>query len=59
MVQCCADWEQPGVPGDLTVQRLTDIWYGQQYTDYRRKFAEGDVKDMICASCRKQPPYQE
>ena len=56
MVQCCADWEQRSIMGDLTVQRLTDIWYGQQYTDYRHRFAEGNFKGMICASCRKQPP---
>jgi len=56
MVQCCADWEQRSIMGDLTTHRLADIWYGQRYTDYRRKFAGGDVKGMICACCRKQLP---
>ena len=56
MVQCCADWEQRSIMGDLNAHRLADIWYGQRYTDYRRRFAEGDVKGMICACCRKQLP---
>ena len=56
MLQCCADWEQRSIMGDLTAQGLADIWYGQRYTDYRRRFAEGDLKGMICACCRKQLP---
>jgi len=58
MVQCCADWEQRSIMGDLSAHRLADIWYGQRYTDYRRRFAEGDVKGMICACCRKQLPQK-
>ena len=54
MVQCCADWEQRSIMGDLNTESLTDIWYGSRYTDYRRRFAAGDVKGMICACCRKQ-----
>ena len=56
MLQCCADWEQRSIMGDLTTHRLADIWYGQRYAGYRRRFAEGDVKGMICACCRKQLP---
>ena len=56
MVQCCADWEQQSIVGDLTAHRLTDIWYGQRYTGYRRRFAEGDLNGMICTCCRKQLP---
>jgi molybdenum cofactor biosynthesis enzyme MoaA len=58
MVQCCADWEQRSVMGDLSAHRLADIWYGQRYAGYRRRFAEGDVKGMICAGCRKQLPQK-
>ncbi len=54
MLQCCADWEQRSVMGDLTAHRLADIWYGRRYAGYRRRFAEGDVSGMICAGCRKQ-----
>jgi molybdenum cofactor biosynthesis enzyme MoaA len=54
MVQCCADWEQRSVMGDLKRESLADIWYGERYSDYRKRFAAGDVKGMICACCRKQ-----
>ena len=54
MLQCCADWEQQSVVGDLTKDRLSDIWHGKLYSDYRRRFAGGDVRGMICACCRKQ-----
>ena len=54
MLQCCADWEQRSVMGDLTRESLADIWHGERYSDYRRRFAAGNVKGMICAGCRKQ-----
>jgi len=54
MLQCCADWEQQSVMGDLTKDRLSDIWHGKLYSDCRRRFAGGDVGGMICACCRKQ-----
>ena len=54
MVQCCADWEQQSVMGDLTKEKLSDIWHGKRYSDFRRRFADGDVRGMICACCRKQ-----
>jgi molybdenum cofactor biosynthesis enzyme MoaA len=54
MVQCCADWEQRSLMGDLATNSLADIWYGQRYNDHRRRFAEGDVRGMICTCCRKQ-----
>ena len=54
MVQCCADWEQRSIMGDLKKESLADIWFGSRYTDYRQRFAAGDVKGMICACCRKQ-----
>ena len=58
MAQCCADWEQRSIMGDLSAHRLTDIWYGQRYSDYRRRFAAGDDRGMICACCRKQLPQK-
>jgi hypothetical protein len=55
MVQCCADWDQRSIMGDLTRQSLAHIWYGRRYSEYRRQFAAGDLRGMICASCFKQP----
>jgi molybdenum cofactor biosynthesis enzyme MoaA len=54
MLQCCADWELQGIMGDLTKERLKDIWSGKRYADYRRRFLDGNVQGMICACCRKQ-----
>ncbi|MDJ0815486.1 MAG: SPASM domain-containing protein, partial [Desulfobacterales bacterium] len=54
MLQCCADWEQRSVMGDLTKDSLAGIWYGKRYSEFRCRFAAGDVRGMICACCRKQ-----
>lgn len=53
LVQCCADWEQTSRMGDLSRTSLTEAWMGPVYTDYRRKFLEGDVKGTICDGCTK------
>ena len=54
MVQCCSDWEQRSVVGNLVNKNLVDIWYGEPYIELRRRFADGNVKGMICACCQKQ-----
>ncbi len=54
MLQCCADWEQQSVMGDLTRDKLSDIWHGRHYSNFRRRFARGDVRGMICECCLKQ-----
>jgi molybdenum cofactor biosynthesis enzyme MoaA len=54
LVQCCSDWEQQSIAGDLTEDSLEDIWFGKYYSGYRRRFASGDVKGMICECCLKQ-----
>ncbi|MCU0561374.1 MAG: radical SAM protein [Desulfobacterales bacterium] len=52
VVQCCADWEQQGVMGDLTRQRISDVWRAPRYGEFRRRLAAWDVAGMICAGCR-------
>lgn len=54
LVQCCADWEQRSIMGDLTQESLADIWYGAHYRDYCERFATGEIRGMICEECRKQ-----
>jgi molybdenum cofactor biosynthesis enzyme MoaA len=54
MLQCCADWEQRSVMGDLTKDSLADIWHGKRYADCRQRFMQGNLNGMICACCRKQ-----
>jgi hypothetical protein len=58
MIMCCTDWEQQSFMGDLASERLVDIWKGARYTDYRRRFATGDIKGLICHGCRKQLPVK-
>jgi molybdenum cofactor biosynthesis enzyme MoaA len=53
LVMCCADWEQTSMMGDLKQHKLHDIWHGEVYTDYRRRFLQGNVKGMICDGCTK------
>lgn len=52
-VQCCADWEQSSVMGDLSKNRLVDVWMNPRYKDYRRRFLDGEVKGMLCDGCTK------
>jgi radical SAM protein with 4Fe4S-binding SPASM domain len=54
VLQCCADWEQHSVMGDLTTESMANIWFGPKYTEFRERFKAGDVKGMICEGCRKQ-----
>ena len=54
MVQCCSDWEQHSIVGDLRKESLARIWFGDHYFGYRKRFAAGDVKGMICEYCLKQ-----
>jgi molybdenum cofactor biosynthesis enzyme MoaA len=54
LVQCCSDWEQQSIIGDLTKASLEDIWFGEHYSSYRRRFAAGDVRGTICECCLKQ-----
>jgi pyruvate-formate lyase-activating enzyme len=58
MILCCSDWEQQSYMGDLTRERIADIWQGARYAEYRRRFAAGNVEGMICSGCRKQAPIE-
>jgi hypothetical protein len=44
--------------GDLTRERIADIWQGARYAEYRRRFNAGDIEGMICSGCRKQAPIE-
>jgi molybdenum cofactor biosynthesis enzyme MoaA len=52
MVQCCADWEQRSIMGDLTREKLADVWRSRRYADYRRRIAAWQVRGMLCEGCR-------
>ncbi len=53
LVQCCADWEQSSVMGDLSRDPLPTIWHGARYTEMRRRFLAGEVQGTLCDGCTK------
>jgi molybdenum cofactor biosynthesis enzyme MoaA len=53
LVQCCADWEQSGIMGDLKQDSLSAVWNGETYQRYRKNFLTGNVKGTICDGCTK------
>lgn len=55
MVQCCADWEQTKIMGDVSINSLYDIWNGNDYLEYRQQFIDGNLKGSICNTCMKDP----
>lgn len=55
MVQCCADWEQTKIMGDVSINSLYDIWNGDDYLEYRQQFIDGNLKGSICNTCMKDP----
>ncbi len=55
MVQCCADWEQTKIMGNLTENTLSTIWNGPDYMTHRQNFIDGNLKGSICNGCMKDP----
>jgi MoaA/NifB/PqqE/SkfB family radical SAM enzyme len=53
LVMCCADWEQTGVMGDASKDRIADIWFNAKYREFRRRFLTGEVRGMLCDGCTK------
>jgi molybdenum cofactor biosynthesis enzyme MoaA len=53
MVQCCADWEQSSIMGDLTRNTLYNIWHGPRYSELRKRFLAGNITGMLCDGCTK------
>jgi molybdenum cofactor biosynthesis enzyme MoaA len=59
MVQCCADWEQTKILGDLSQDSLKTVWNGPEYMKYRQKFIDWDLKGSICNTCMKDAGTKE
>jgi MoaA/NifB/PqqE/SkfB family radical SAM enzyme len=53
LVQCCADWEQSSIMGDLSKEPLYAIWHGPRYMKLRQKFLDGQIAGMLCDGCSK------
>lgn len=52
MLQCCADWEQKSVVGDLKKDTLETVWSGEKYKKLRKYFIRGNIRNMICNNCQ-------
>lgn len=59
MVQCCSDWEQTKVLGDLSKEDLYKVWNSGAYMTYRQQFIDGDLKGSICNGCMKDPGHSK
>jgi len=51
LVPCCSDFNNNLVLGDLNVQSLKDIWYGERMTWLRQKLLNNDIEDIQCGAC--------
>jgi hypothetical protein len=38
--------------GDLTREKLADVWRGSRYSNCRRRIAAWQVRGMLCEGCR-------
>jgi MoaA/NifB/PqqE/SkfB family radical SAM enzyme len=54
VVLCCADWEESTIFGDLKNSTLHEIWHNEKYRQHRRQFLRGDLRGLLCATCRKE-----
>lgn len=53
-VICCSDWDEEVVLGDLTCERLSDVWCSRRYERYRTLHAEGRFKELpLCDRCNR------
>ena len=48
---CCADPLGKRTMGDLTKQRIVDVWYGKEFTSFRDSLSEGRKKVERCMYC--------
>ena len=51
---CCMDWDGTVDLGDVTTQRLEDIWRGERFEEIRRAHMRRDFSELaICRNCSK------
>lgn len=51
VVPCCFDKDAKHRMGDLKKESLKDIWYGQEYTGFRRSLLRSRSEIDICTNC--------
>lgn len=51
VVPCCADYNAEMVIGDATESSLVDIWNGELYREFRRRFLMSATPPSLCRRC--------
>ncbi len=50
---CCVDWFRTAIVGNVTTERIRDIWHGEALEEIRDALRKGEVGRLpkICANC--------
>lgn len=51
VVPCCFDKDAHYVMGDITKERLSDIWNGESYRRFREQISKGRASVPMCRNC--------
>jgi radical SAM protein with 4Fe4S-binding SPASM domain len=51
VVPCCFDKDAEHVMGDMNSTPFSEIWYGEKYTDFRRRLLHDRKSIAICTNC--------
>jgi MoaA/NifB/PqqE/SkfB family radical SAM enzyme len=55
MVVCCRDGQYKSVVGSLEDKSFLEVWNGQGYQEFRKKFLEDKNKPIPCCLCECRP----
>jgi len=47
----CADFQRYLIVGDLNTTSLYDAWYGEKFTELRKKYIEDSLEGLQCYNC--------
>ena len=50
---CCVDWFRTTIVGNVSTERIRDIWHGEALEEIRNALRKGEVDRLpaICANC--------
>ena len=59
VLSCCHDFDDQNVMGNLTKQSIKEAWYGEQFTEFRRRLNKGDRgASPLCEQCDHKPDLE-
>ena len=54
LLLCCCDWEEEVLFGNLSKERIEDVWTNKKYNHYRETLKKGKRKELeMCRKCNK------